>query len=58
MTETADQYDDDDLDEMDWQLRQDRMEDMEPCGCKFCFCFTRTKYGETCYDCMNHAHQG
>ena len=28
------------------------------CGCKLCICFQRTEYGESCEDCVNHAHQG
>lgn len=32
--------------------------DRPTCGCKLCFCFNETEYGETCGDCLVGAHQG
>lgn len=46
-----DYYDDDEL----YEPEQDRR---PRCGCRYCECSNRTEYGETCGDCIVHAHQG
>jgi hypothetical protein len=28
------------------------------CGCPYCFCLTKTEYGEPCESCLMGAHQG
>lgn len=51
----------DDIDEWEAEEEQywrEREEEKAPCGCKYCICFQTTEYGEPCYDCLNHAHQG
>ena len=43
---------------MDDEYERERESEMMDCGCKYCYCSQKTEYGEPCYDCENHAHQG
>lgn len=49
---------DEEWEDAEHEYWREREEEMLPCGCKLCICFERTEYGEPCYDCANHAHQG
>jgi len=44
-------------DEWEEDDEQER-EEWPRCGCQYCFCHTRTEYGEPCSSCVNNAHQG
>jgi hypothetical protein len=45
-------------DEEEEDARRMEQEDWPRCGCQYCFCCTRTEYGEPCDNCVAHAHQG
>lgn len=40
------------------EIRSDREEEQESCGCGFCHCENASPAGATCAQCLAGAHQG